>query len=748
MSVPPVMWGEFLVNTVKDGVQSGVQLHALDNGKFMAVWQHESVNELGLRESAIYSQRFYSGAVSQGDPVRIDTTPGGVNANPTVTVLKGGHFVYTWEHYEQIGGADYYSIRARIFNPDGTPFDINGGEQLPGDTNDFELVSSTAPLGKPMIEARANGGFVIAYNNAAADGLSNPGVEIAVYGAGLDLYGGDYSVNAVTDGTQTISSVVLLADNQFVAFYNDEGTSTEGTVTLRASLFSIENTTVMRSLATDLTISTSIKRHTNPTATVLADGRVLVVWTEEASDGTGDNVQAQIFTASMQPAGTAFIVNNGVAGDQGSPGVTALAQGGFAITYLDADGLTASQVRVAVFDENMNRIGSDVLLSTSFPDGKRMPPKIVELSDGRLIAAWDEEIAGRTDDVDGIRGQVIDARFQGIELLGTADNDQYVGTEFNDTLYGGSAGRDHLNGREGSDILDGGSENDTLNGGSGADRMLGGMGDDTYYVDDAGDAIVEHAGQGTDTVFASYSYTLSNANLENLTAEGLAALSLTGNALSNVITGNAAANVIDGAGGADIMHGGAGDDTYIVDDAGDVIADDSGIDTVMTTVTYTLLDPNLENLTASGSAGIGLVGNALGNRLTGNAGGNKLKGGFGNDILSGGKGKDWFVFDTQYDKALNRDKILDFNVKDDGIYLDNAIFKKLGKKGTEKKPVTLNSKFFKIGTKAADKDDYLVYNKKTGVLSYDADGSGKGKAVEIAQLSKNLKMTYADFLVI
>ena len=50
--------------------------------------------------------------------------------------------------------------------------------------------------------------------------------------------------------------------------------------------------------------------------------------------------------------------------------------------------------------------------------------------------------------------------------------------------------------------------------------------------------------------------------------------------------------------------------------------------------------------------------------------------------------------------------------------------------------------------KAKDKNDYVIYNNKKGVLSYDADGSGKGKAVEIATLSKNLKMTYKDFFVI
>ena len=50
--------------------------------------------------------------------------------------------------------------------------------------------------------------------------------------------------------------------------------------------------------------------------------------------------------------------------------------------------------------------------------------------------------------------------------------------------------------------------------------------------------------------------------------------------------------------------------------------------------------------------------------------------------------------------------------------------------------------------KAKEKDDYVVYDSKKGKLFYDGDGSGKGKAVEVANLSKNLKMTADDFFVI
>ena len=107
---------------------------------------------------------------------------------------------------------------------------------------------------------------------------------------------------------------------------------------------------------------------------------------------------------------------------------------------------------------------------------------------------------------------------------------------------------------------------------------------------------------------------------------------------------------------------------------------------------------------------------------------------------------DVFVFNTKLSKSANRDKIVDFNVKDDSFYLDNAVFKKLGK-GTPEKPVKLKKAYFTIG-EAKDKNDHILYDKAKGVLSYDADGSGSGKAVEFATTTKNLKLTANDFFVI
>jgi Ca2+-binding RTX toxin-like protein len=142
-----------------------------------------------------------------------------------------------------------------------------------------------------------------------------------------------------------------------------------------------------------------------------------------------------------------------------------------------------------------------------------------------------------------------------------------------------------------------------------------------------------------------------------------------------------------------------------------------------------------------GRDGDDFLNSSAGNdRLYGGTGNDRLYGGIGNDVLSGGTGKDAFVFNSR-PTMLNRDRIVDFNVRDDMIHLENAVFTKL-------KAGKLSASNFRLGEKALDANDLVIYNSKTGILSYDADGNGAGTAVEVATLSNHVKLGYRDLYVI
>ena len=149
------------------------------------------------------------------------------------------------------------------------------------------------------------------------------------------------------------------------------------------------------------------------------------------------------------------------------------------------------------------------------------------------------------------------------------------------------------------------------------------------------------------------------------------------------------------------------------------------------------------------AAALSLGGNDLGNVIIGNIARNTLSGGGGddilagggdNDILVGGAGRDVFVFNTVGHKA-NKDLIQDWNYREDTIRLDNDIFRKLTKVGV------LQSKYFTLGSKAKDANDYIGVDKKTGNVWYDPNGDKPGKQVIFANIGAKKAIFASDFFV-
>ncbi|HEX8214372.1 MAG TPA: calcium-binding protein [Allosphingosinicella sp.] len=358
-------------------------------------------------------------------------------------------------------------------------------------------------------------------------------------------------------------------------------------------------------------------------------------------------------------------------------------------------------------------------------------------------------------------------------ITGTAAGETLNGTRLQDDMFG-LGGDDTIRGFGGNDTIDGGTEDDFL---------IGRTGSDNYWVDSELDKVVERLAEGeSDTVFSTISFTLRR-NIENLELRGEAARGY-GNDLDNRLTveeGRIVDQVLNGRGGADFMAGGRGNDTYVVDDAGDIIEEvgqtASDDDTVRSSVSFVLgtdADPGdsiayLENLILIGTGNINGTGGNYFNNIRGNSGDNSLyglglddviRGGGGNDglyggrgydILSGGAGEDGFYIEYLNDpedpvSARAMAEIHDFTPADDTIYLDRTAFTELPEGPLPESAFQAN---YSPNGFVSSSEIRILYTPHhvgdLGSLWYDPDGNGAEKAIRIAWVPENSEITASDF---
>ena len=187
-------------------------------------------------------------------------------------------------------------------------------------------------------------------------------------------------------------------------------------------------------------------------------------------------------------------------------------------------------------------------------------------------------------------------------------------------------------------------QNDTIKGGNGTDTLIitGGTVDDIISIDTS-NTTNQLDISGT-TVFGFERFDLTSftgtVSFDGTTGNDW----VKGGTGNDDLSGGDGNDTLNGGAGADLLGGGKGNDTYVVDNIGDIIAEflNQGIDTVESSITWTL-KTNLENLTLTGTTAINGTGNTLNNTLIGNTGNNTLNGGLGNDTLIGDLGNDTLI---------------------------------------------------------------------------------------------------------
>ncbi|MEF8756321.1 MAG: hypothetical protein V5B60_20685 [Accumulibacter sp.] len=170
----------------------------------------------------------------------------------------------------------------------------------------------------------------------------------------------------------------------------------------------------------------------------------------------------------------------------------------------------------------------------------------------------------------------------------------------------------------GSDYADAGDGEMTVIGTSGGDTIFAGRGDKAIS-----------GGDGNDTLIVEPAYGVAN--------------------LTETI-------VLDGGSGKDLMIGAQGNETFIVDDRGDVVVDLGGTDRVESSVSFELPD-GVEHLDLQGLDAIDGMGNDSANQLRGNVAANRLFGEGGADTLIGGDGSDIYGVDDAGDQVIESNAV-------------------------------------------------------------------------------------------
>jgi Ca2+-binding RTX toxin-like protein len=187
-------------------------------------------------------------------------------------------------------------------------------------------------------------------------------------------------------------------------------------------------------------------------------------------------------------------------------------------------------------------------------------------------------------------------------IFGSGDADLLDGLAGDDTIYPG----------DGDDQILGGEGADEIQYSSGNDKMQGGPGNDRYFVNDAGDSVIEFPNEGDQdqitTLLNSYVLPLQ---VEILYLEG-AAKTASGNLQNNRIIGlGTAGTTIFGEAGDDFISGGLGACQLFGNAGNDVLTAQNDL---------------LSDLLHGGDGNDELIGTRASDRLIG---------GLGNDVLFG-----------------------------------------------------------------------------------------------------------------
>ncbi len=414
--------GEFQVNSWTRDFQGDAAVAAMPAGGWLAVWSSYGQDGDGM---GIFGQRFGSDGLPAGAELRLNAVPTGEQRDASVIALAGGGFVAVWS-----SGEPGVSLRltGRRFADDGTAL---GGE--------FAVDASFAGYQTvPAIAAGAGGGFTVVWQSTI-NGIAH--ITARRFGADGASLGDAFQVDASSPPPEWGAAPSIAATAAgFVVAWQSDPLDGQGDRTVVRRL-SAEGGTV----GAEIPVGTrDFGAQTSPEVATLADGGFVVAWHATGAQDAVGAIFAQRFDATGSARGAATRVSDPDEAPYGEPSIAGLSDGGFVVSWIGPSS-DAADVLARRYRADGTASGAPFLVDT-VTDGQQWTPAVTGLADGGYVIAWrsdglDSALAGEWG-TGGVFAQRYSAEGDAVAALppsratGSAIDDVLVGTGQQDQLLG------------------------------------------------------------------------------------------------------------------------------------------------------------------------------------------------------------------------------------------------------------------------------------------------------------------------
>ncbi|MBD2840320.1 calcium-binding protein [Pseudomonas sp. JM0905a] len=211
---------------------------------------------------------------------------------------------------------------------------------------------------------------------------------------------GETRINTTISSWQSDASITSLADGGYLVTWADPATETTDHIFTQRY-----NASGVKAGGETRINATLSWQQEDPVVTVLANGSYVLAWKAEDDLGNRD-IRTQLFSSNGTKIGAESYANTYRTGQQDSPEVTALKDGGYVVSWT-SDGQDGSDwgAYLQRYDASGARVGGEVRIGTT-TSGAQDGPTVTGLADGGYLAAWEGNGSG---DASGIFAQRFNA---------------------------------------------------------------------------------------------------------------------------------------------------------------------------------------------------------------------------------------------------------------------------------------------------------------------------------------------------